>query len=163
MSTSIKQILSPVLKAVSVRDFSRTYFRKPCTWFYDRLEGRDKEGNPVMFTQDDINTMITSLLTMSEKLQMAAYDLAFLDGNVDNSMQRIAVRLIYYKPVSPKHAVIALDDEGWQSFLKADDRERIHIVCKITDMEYMESSIRGLQWIPLYRRHYMMRYQAETL
>lgn len=153
----IKNILSPIHNAISIRDFSRRFFRKPAAWFYDRLEGRGKDGTPAEFTQDKINTIITSLLTLSEDLQLAAYDLAFHNVSEDDRKQRLAVRMTYYKPATPVHAVVALDDEEWMSFLKADDGDRICSICRIIGMESMESSFRAIQWVPLNQRKYLMR------
>ena len=63
---------------------------------------------------------------------------------------RIAVRKIYYKPVTPSMDIIDMPDEIWREFLYAKMRRRIEIVCQLTGKESVIGYVREIAWIPLY-------------
>lgn len=63
---------------------------------------------------------------------------------------RLVVRCIYYKPVTPSCDVIELDQDTWFKFLHSESmRDRINIVLKHLNREYMSGKVRELAWIPM--------------
>lgn len=63
---------------------------------------------------------------------------------------RLVVRCIYYKPVTPSCDVIELDHDTWFKFLHSESmRDRINIVLKHLNREYMSGKVRELAWIPM--------------
>lgn len=62
---------------------------------------------------------------------------------------RIAVRFIYYKPVTPSMYILDLDDETWRKFLYGSNRKRIETVCSLRGTESLASYVRECAWIPL--------------
>lgn len=63
---------------------------------------------------------------------------------------RLVVRCIYYKPVTPSCDVIEWDHETWIKFFHSESmRERINMVLKHLNREYMSGKVRELAWIPL--------------
>jgi len=62
---------------------------------------------------------------------------------------RIAVRLIYYKAVTPSMDILELDDETWRKFLYGSNRKRIETVCSLRGSEGLASYVRECAWIPL--------------
>lgn len=63
---------------------------------------------------------------------------------------KLVVRCIYYKPVTPSCDVIELEHETWIKFLHSESmRDRINMVLKLLNREYMSSKVRELAWIPL--------------
>ena len=63
---------------------------------------------------------------------------------------RLVVRCIYYMPVTPSCDVIELDHETWSKFLHSESmRDRINMVLKHLNREYMSGKVRELAWIPL--------------
>ena len=60
---------------------------------------------------------------------------------------RIAVRCLYYRPITPNFLIIDLSQEQWSKFLWGDKKTRIEIV-----KPYMPGAhppVREVAWIPL--------------
>lgn len=62
---------------------------------------------------------------------------------------RIAVRLIYYKAVTPSMDIFDLDDETWTHFLYGSNRKRIETICSLKGSDHMTTHVRECAWIPL--------------
>jgi len=62
---------------------------------------------------------------------------------------RIAVRFIYYQPVTPSMDIIDLDDKTWTEFLYADNSRRREIACSLLSRPHLLTHIREVAWIPL--------------
>lgn len=60
---------------------------------------------------------------------------------------KIAVRCLYYRPVTPNFLIIDLQEGQWSKFLWADKRTRIEIIKPFLS-EY-HPTIREVAWIPL--------------
>ena len=56
--TTIKQQLYDLLISISWSDLSHRYFGKSCTWLYNRLNGIDRNNQPVTFTEEEKETLI---------------------------------------------------------------------------------------------------------
>ena len=51
--TTMKQKLKDLLVAISWADLSRTYFGKSNSWLYHKMDGRDGNGKPTEFTEEE--------------------------------------------------------------------------------------------------------------
>lgn len=72
------------------------------------------------------------------------------DTILNDSKVRLAVRCIYYKPVTPSCDVIELNQEEYAKFLRMRSMlNRIAFVLKHLDREYMSGKVHEIAWIPL--------------
>lgn len=62
---------------------------------------------------------------------------------------RIAVRCIYWKPVTPSCDILFMEQETWDNFRFGDKDKRKEIVLKLLGKEDMSSYIKEIVWIPL--------------
>jgi len=63
---------------------------------------------------------------------------------------KIAVRLIYFKAVTPSMDILALSEQQWREFFLASPIERRHLCCLWLDRLHLETSVREVAWIPLF-------------
>ena len=60
---------------------------------------------------------------------------------------KIAVRCLYYRPITPNFMIITLEESVWSQFLWGDTQKRLDIVIPYLPNEH--PPIRELSWIPL--------------
>lgn len=60
---------------------------------------------------------------------------------------KIAVRCLYYRPITPNFLILNLEENIWSKFLWGDNKIRIGIVIPYLPNEH--PPIRELSWIPL--------------
>ena len=59
----------------------------------------------------------------------------------------IAVRCLYYRPITPNSLIIHLKEEQWRKFLWGDRQTRIEMIKPFLSEPH--PSIREIAWIPL--------------
>jgi len=69
---NIRNILAPVLPALSVSYLAKTYFKKTPQWFYQRLNGNKINGIPVSFTEAELKMLSFALDDISNKIKDTA-------------------------------------------------------------------------------------------
>ena len=70
--TTIKQQLYDLLISISWSDLSRRYFGKSSTWLYNRLNGVDRNNQPVTFTEEEKEQLKGALYDLSIRIRKAA-------------------------------------------------------------------------------------------
>ena len=60
---------------------------------------------------------------------------------------KIAIRCLYYRPVTPNFLIIDLQKEQWSKFLWGDKRTRVEIINPFLSAAH--PPIREVAWIPL--------------
>lgn|GEM_PF-1468057 len=73
---------------------------------------------------------------------------------------RVAIRCIYYKAVNPSCDIIDMNDDTWSAFLKADKSERIEIILKLLDKEYLSGKVKDIAWFPLSGQNKLVEVQS---
>ena len=66
-----------------------------------------------------------------------------------NDYVTVAIRLIYYMPVTPSCDIVQMDKETWDKFRFGDKYERMEIALKLVGQEDMDGKVREVAWIPL--------------
>ena len=61
-----------LLLAVSWMYISNKYFKKSASWLHHKIDGYDKDGNVVMFTDDEIKTLKEAIRDLSQRLDSFA-------------------------------------------------------------------------------------------
>ena len=61
---TMKWPLRDIMLAISWGNLSNTYFKKHCSWLYERLNGVDQNTNPVAFTD--------ALTDLADRIRRAA-------------------------------------------------------------------------------------------
>ena len=69
---TVKQKLNDVLLSVSWADLSRNYFGKSNAWLYHKIDGVDKSGNQIAFTDEECEQLRGALLDLSIRIRRAA-------------------------------------------------------------------------------------------
>ena len=69
---TMKSQLKDILLAISWADLSKTYFKKHCSWLYDRLNGVDQNANPVAFTDEEKAQLKDALTDLADRIRRAA-------------------------------------------------------------------------------------------
>ena len=69
---TMKAQLDDLLTAISWADLSRTYFGKSNSWLYHKLDGRDGNGKPNGFNDEEKEQLKNALLDLSERIKKAA-------------------------------------------------------------------------------------------
>lgn len=59
---------SDLLLAVSWMYISNKYFKKSASWLHHKIDGYDKDGNVVVFTDDEIKTLKDAIKDLSQRL-----------------------------------------------------------------------------------------------
>ncbi len=60
---------------------------------------------------------------------------------------KIAVRCLYYRPITPNFLILNLEENIWSKFLWGDNKTRIEIVNPYLPRDH--PPIRELSWIPI--------------
>lgn len=61
-----------LLLALSWMYISNKYFEKSASWLHHKIDGYDKNGNVVMFTDDEIKTLKEAIKDLSQRLDSFA-------------------------------------------------------------------------------------------
>ena len=67
--TDMKQRMSDIYLAVSWREIANTYFDRPASWLYNKLNGIDDNGG---FTEKEKELLRGALFDLSERIRRAA-------------------------------------------------------------------------------------------
>ncbi len=68
----------------------------------------------------------------------------------NTNKKKLVVRFIYRMSAAPSCDIIEMDYETWDKFLHLESMtNRINMILKILDRDYMAETIRELAWIPL--------------
>lgn len=67
--------LLPILLYVKWGNISKDYFGFSRSWFYQRLNGYDGNGNPCEFTSEQKRTLADALRDIAGKIQAVADDI----------------------------------------------------------------------------------------
>lgn len=65
---SLRKKLEPVLPFINIAEFSRHYFGKSSSWFYQRLNGNIVHGKPVSFTDEELKQLQDAFQDYAQKL-----------------------------------------------------------------------------------------------
>lgn len=65
---SVRKKLEPFLPLINVAEFSRHYFGKSSSWFYQRLNGNIVHGKPVSFTDEELKQLQDAFQDLSKRL-----------------------------------------------------------------------------------------------
>lgn len=65
---SLRKKLEPVLPFINIAEFSRHYFGKSSSWFYQRLNGNIVHGKPAAFTEEEKKIFIQALQDMCVRI-----------------------------------------------------------------------------------------------
>ena len=69
---TMKWPLRDIMLAISWGNLSNTYFKKHCSWLYDRLNGIDQNANPVAFTDEEQAQLKDALTDLADRIRRAA-------------------------------------------------------------------------------------------
>lgn len=65
---TIRKKLEPLLPLINVAGFTRHYFGKSSSWFYQRLNGNIVHGRPASFTDEELTKLQDAFKDLSQKL-----------------------------------------------------------------------------------------------
>lgn len=65
---TIRKKLEPVLPLINVAGFTRHYFGKSSSWFYQRMNGNIVHGKPVSFTDEELKQLQDAFQDYAQKL-----------------------------------------------------------------------------------------------
>lgn len=69
---TMKQKMWDIIVAISWADIARTYFGKPSSWLYDKLEGRVTGGQQAGFTPEEAEQLRGALCDLADRIRRAA-------------------------------------------------------------------------------------------
>lgn len=72
---AIKEHLKDILLYILWGEISHDYFDKDANWIYTRINGNDKVGNKVSFTEDEKERLKGALTDISNKIRKAVDNL----------------------------------------------------------------------------------------
>ena len=64
--------ITDVLMAISWREFANTYFQRPSSWFYHKMDGIDGNGGQGGFNEEEAEQMRGALIDLSNRIRKAA-------------------------------------------------------------------------------------------
>ena len=67
----LREKLKDVLPIISVSYLAKEYFHKTPQWFYQRLNRNAINGKPAKFTEDEIKTLTSALIDISNKIKQS--------------------------------------------------------------------------------------------
>ena len=85
---TIKNVLAPIGKYISVSAVSQTYFRKQRGWFNNKLCERTINGVKYHFSSSECLALSKALSDISEKLSCAAEELKLTARQIDRATGR---------------------------------------------------------------------------
>lgn len=74
---SIKQALfdAELINTIGWSDISRKYFGQSNSWLFHKLNGEDRNGNPMDFSEEELKTLKGSLLDLSKRIENFAMNI----------------------------------------------------------------------------------------
>lgn len=69
---TMKAQLQDILMSISWMDLSRTYFDKPSSWLYHKLDGLDADNKPVEFTTEEKFMLKGALSDLADRIRRAS-------------------------------------------------------------------------------------------
>ncbi len=70
--SDVKSTLSDIMMKITWREVAHDYFGKSSSWLYHKLDGKDGNGRPGGFTQEEIFQLKGALCDLSDKIRKAA-------------------------------------------------------------------------------------------
>ena len=70
---NMREILAPVLPAISISYLAKNYFNKTPQWFYQRMNGNKVNGKPVSFSENEIKTLHFAIKDISKQLSAVQF------------------------------------------------------------------------------------------
>ena len=71
-TSTMKVQLKDILLAISWSDLSRTYFQKPNSWLYHKLDGIDDNKVPTEFNEEEKLQLKGALSDLADRIRRAA-------------------------------------------------------------------------------------------
>ena len=71
-TSTMKVQLKDILLAISCADLSRTYFQKPNSWLYHKLDGIDDNKVPTEFNEEEKLQLKGALSDLADRIRRAA-------------------------------------------------------------------------------------------
>ena len=71
-TSTMKVQLKDILLAISWADLSRTYFQKPNSWLYHKLDGIDDNKMPTEFNEEEKLQLKGALSDLADRIRRAA-------------------------------------------------------------------------------------------
>lgn len=71
-TSTMKVQLKDILLAISWADLSRTYFKKPNSWLYHKLDGIDDNKVPTEFNEEEKLQLKGALSDLADRIRRAA-------------------------------------------------------------------------------------------
>ena len=65
---TIRKKLEPILPLINVAGFTRHYFGKSSSWFYQRMNGNIVHGKPMSFTDEELKQLQDAFQDLAQKL-----------------------------------------------------------------------------------------------
>lgn len=74
---TIKQALfdAELINTICWADISRMYFGQSNSWLFQKLNGEDRNGNPMDFSEEELQTLKDSLLDLSKRIENFAMNI----------------------------------------------------------------------------------------
>lgn len=74
---TIKQALfdAELINTIGWSDISRKYFGQSNSWLFHKLNGEDRNGNPMDFSEEELQTLKDSLLDLSKRIENFAMNI----------------------------------------------------------------------------------------
>lgn len=74
---TIKQALfdAELINTIGWSDISRMYFGQSNSWLFHKLNGEDRNGNPMDFSEEELKTLKGSLLDLSKRIENFAMNI----------------------------------------------------------------------------------------
>ncbi|MDR2652641.1 MAG: DUF5053 domain-containing protein [Prevotellaceae bacterium] len=67
----LRKRIEDILPAISVSYLAKNYFGKTPQWFYQRLNGNLVNGTEAKFTEDELKTLSSAFLDLSDKIKQS--------------------------------------------------------------------------------------------
>lgn len=64
---TIRKKLEPILPLINVAGFTRHYFGKSSSWFYQRMNGNIVHGKPMSFTDEELKQLQDAFQDLAQK------------------------------------------------------------------------------------------------
>lgn len=71
-AVNMKSKMTDILVSISWADLSRRYFGKSNSWLYHKMDGRDGNGKPTVFTPEEAEQLKGALCDLADRIRKAA-------------------------------------------------------------------------------------------
>ena len=65
---TVRKKLEPILPLINVAGFTRHYFGKSSSWFYQRMNGNIVHGKPMSFTDEELNQLQDAFQDLARRM-----------------------------------------------------------------------------------------------